>query len=730
MDKLLCYTLSHPEKLDRIGKYLLDILSDSIYRNQSGWVKVSIDAIVELLKANQAQRINLFIDSYLNMVKLLLKSPTHEFQVYGTNAFEKFSEADEDGTAHDRNYDFFIKHFCDYCRDDSKNVVVRKDVRSCGIRGIQSVLRKMMKSQSLSVLLNQHAQIIIPSLLYNMQEDDAEDIVSGTGSAPDSPRYLSEEVIGELLSILTLSQVGLVIAPLLSHCDTRKLWETENAITWAELFMKSVRETYRQNIVKLILEHSEKDQFKNEKAVYIKKGILRVVGEISKIPEKNIMGTIAPELVAIISRGLDEGNIDPDLQDAYINTCGIIVNHLEDFVQIEVLQNMVDRVLKVRHVSPIVLAVSHSFTIIIEESGNESGIIASIVFPLLQVSKARENDLTSDDRLIIGKILLSAIDMNKNISHLSRSGSWGDASGFNVSKSVSTPTSIRRQSLTLIAWIYENMKMEDNTAQNYLVFYQLVGVLLIELGGEVVVQLVKILLALQDEMSNGDLFEHSFKCQTHSCIASCLRLISSFYEPLLAPVERVITERKMSRPQLHPEAMFSGSSDALRRSTASLYSREEPQIDKFLFKRQIICDGLKAAGFDVSGLSDPLGLVVDTPIETSPKVTELDAESVQITIKDQSDDLEKLKKPLISFNDIFNAYRSVPQTIEELNKRDSEQLEKFQKMEFQQIVSQLEQSRKKETEMMKKMLSYSSHLSQSSSFKDYEDTTYPELFVY
>ena len=70
------------------------------------------------------------------------------------------------------------------------------------------------------------------------------------------------------------------------------------------------------------------------------------MGEISKIPEKNIMGTIAPELVAIISRGLDENNLDPDLQDSYINTCGIIVNQLEDFVQIEVLQNMVDRVLK------------------------------------------------------------------------------------------------------------------------------------------------------------------------------------------------------------------------------------------------------------------------------------------------------------------------------------------------------------------------------------------------
>ena len=101
----------------------------------------------------------------------------------------------KDGTAHDRNYDFFIKHFCDYCRDDSKNIVVRKDVRSCGIRGIQSVLRKMMKSQSLSVLLNQHAQIIIPSLLYNMQDDDAEDIVRVIIFDLDTSQALLEQLI-------------------------------------------------------------------------------------------------------------------------------------------------------------------------------------------------------------------------------------------------------------------------------------------------------------------------------------------------------------------------------------------------------------------------------------------------------------------------------------------------------------------------------------------------------
>ena len=93
--------------------------------------------------------------------------------------------------------------------------------------------------------------------------------------------------------------------------------------------------------------------------------------------------------------------------------------------------------------------------------------------------------------------------------------------------------------------------------------------------------------------------------------------------------------------------------------TPSVFKKRARQ----LIFRQVICDGLKAAGFDVSGLSDPLGLVVDAPIaiEPSQKLTELDAESVQITIRDSTDDLEKLKKPLISFNDIFKAYRSVPQ---------------------------------------------------------------------
>ena len=170
-------------------------------------------------------------------------------------------QVEEEAAAYDRNYDQFIRIFCKFCYDSSKNMQERQEMRVCGIQGIQGVLRKMMKSQATEQLLKQHSKLIIPSLLFNMQEDEAEDVVSGSQPTQDSPRYLSEEVIGELLSCITLSQVELVIAPLLLHCDKHKLWERENAITWAKLFMKSVRERFRQNIIKLILEHTEREEF-------------------------------------------------------------------------------------------------------------------------------------------------------------------------------------------------------------------------------------------------------------------------------------------------------------------------------------------------------------------------------------------------------------------------------------------------------------------------------------
>ena len=66
---------------------------------------------------------------------------------------------------------------------------------------------------------------------------------------------------------------------------------------------------------------------KHEKATLIKRGILNVVSEIAPIPDKNMMGSIAPELVAIVTRGMDVREMmdDCDLLDQYVRTCGDII---------------------------------------------------------------------------------------------------------------------------------------------------------------------------------------------------------------------------------------------------------------------------------------------------------------------------------------------------------------------------------------------------------------------
>ena len=221
---------------------------------QDGWVKVSIDAIVELLKPCHAQRIQLFVASYLKMCFKLLDSPSNSFKLYGTHAFVQFSEKEEDSTVQVQDFSKFIQIFCDLCRESkTKDQEELRNIRISGIKGLQGVLRKTLQEKQRDDLLNQHSKIIIPALLFNLQENIEDLGQSDAEDDDDSPRGMADQVLRELLSRVTLSQICQVISPLLDHLDDANLWPTENSVAWAKLFMRSVRESYSQMIVKLIL---------------------------------------------------------------------------------------------------------------------------------------------------------------------------------------------------------------------------------------------------------------------------------------------------------------------------------------------------------------------------------------------------------------------------------------------------------------------------------------------
>lgn len=82
MEKLTFYAISHPEKLDRIGEYLAHRLSRDLHRGRLGYVRVSSEAMDQLLVAcHGSQSLSLFVESFLKVVQKLLETKDAAMEV-------------------------------------------------------------------------------------------------------------------------------------------------------------------------------------------------------------------------------------------------------------------------------------------------------------------------------------------------------------------------------------------------------------------------------------------------------------------------------------------------------------------------------------------------------------------------------------------------------------------------------------------------------------------------
>lgn len=86
MEKLTFYASSQPEKLDRIGDYLVQKVSLNIYRNRIGFVEIAMEAMDILLASCTPQTLNLFVESYLKIIQLLLETSDPQMQLWATQS--------------------------------------------------------------------------------------------------------------------------------------------------------------------------------------------------------------------------------------------------------------------------------------------------------------------------------------------------------------------------------------------------------------------------------------------------------------------------------------------------------------------------------------------------------------------------------------------------------------------------------------------------------------------
>lgn len=128
----------------------------------------------QLLKSCHASpSLNQFIESYLRMVQRLLETNSPAMERLATDLFVRFSMIEEGDAApaYFRQYDFFISKFSAMCH------APQRAQRFNGLRGLRGVIFKSVgvDLQATSIWEPQHMNKIIPSILFNLEDEHAKE---------------------------------------------------------------------------------------------------------------------------------------------------------------------------------------------------------------------------------------------------------------------------------------------------------------------------------------------------------------------------------------------------------------------------------------------------------------------------------------------------------------------------------------------------------------------------
>ncbi|XP_058486465.1 protein EFR3 homolog B-like [Solea solea] len=165
MEKLTFYALLVPEELDCIGAYLSKRMSQDVARQRYRYVCIAMEALDQLLMACRSQSINLFVKSFLKMVREVLESDKPNLQILGTNLFVKFANIQEDNPSYHRCYHFFVSRFSDMCHSSNEDPDICFKIRMAGIKVRMTGNDDLQANIWDPELMDK----IVPSLLFNLQ---------------------------------------------------------------------------------------------------------------------------------------------------------------------------------------------------------------------------------------------------------------------------------------------------------------------------------------------------------------------------------------------------------------------------------------------------------------------------------------------------------------------------------------------------------------------------------
>uniref|UniRef100_A0A3B1JBN5 EFR3 homolog B n=1 Tax=Astyanax mexicanus TaxID=7994 RepID=A0A3B1JBN5_ASTMX len=562
MEKLTFYALSAPEKLSR-----------DVARHRYGYVCIAMEALDQLLMACHCQSINLFVESFLTMVRKLLEADKPNLQILGTNSFVKFANIEEDTASYHRSYDFFISRFSEMCHSR---------IRMAGIRGLQGVVRKTVNDELQANIWDpQHMDKIVPSLLFNLQcaEGDKDGTVD-----------LTERCLRELLGRAVYGNIKNAVKPVLMHLDNHSLWEGKSfAVRCFKIIMYSIQSQHSHLVIQQLLGHLDAN---SKSSATVRGGIVEVISEAAVIEAS---GSIGPTVLEVFNTLLKQLRLSVDyelgggcsgsgggggllrvqeerqLQESVIRTVGSFAGTLPTYQRSEVMLFIMGKI-PVPGMYPTLGSSNSGFegsrmiqimllksllqvTVGFQTTNMLTALPSSFLDPLLSFTLMEDAEI----RLLVLEILISLIDRHENQLKFSLRV-LTDISVLKLKMDKCSRQDnlfMKKHSQRLYRHVYLACREENSEQQHFQSLFTLLGLICVELANEeVVVDLIRLALALQDLAVTEEALPVFNRCAVHALSAAYLNLISqlttvpTFCQHVHEKVEKVEGEFLFSQSKI------------------------------------------------------------------------------------------------------------------------------------------------------------------------------------
>ncbi|XP_072305725.1 protein EFR3 homolog B-like isoform X2 [Eucyclogobius newberryi] len=709
MEKLTFFALSAPEKLDRIAAYLSERLTRDLHRHRYGYVVIAVEALEQLLSACHCQSINLLVESFLSTLRLLLESERPHLHVLATDAFVKFANIEEDTPSYHRSYDFFVSRFSQMCHSRHEELQTQNQIRVSGIRGLQGVVRKTVDNElHVNIWEPRHMEQIVPALLVNLQHNES--------THSGSPAEQTEVCFRELLGRAAYGHITNAIRPVLMHLDIHCLWEGSSfAVRCFQIIMYSIQSQHSHLVVQQLLGHLDAN---SRSSASVRAGIVEVLSEAAVIGATGSIGPTVLEVFNTLLRQLRQSvdyeltgfydnagkhqtsaSEERTLQDAVIRTIGSFAHTLPIYQRSEVMLFIMgkipvpgiypdlgspnagfegSRMIQVMLLKSL-LQVSWHY----ESSNLLTALPCSFLEPLLCFTLMEDPEI----RLLVLSILTSLMDRRHNREKLQISVEF-DVSVLELKDNdCSRPDNLfmRKNAPSLYRHIFLAFKEESNGRDHYHALFALLAVVLLELASEeVVVDLIRLGLALQEQaMSNQEGLSMFNCCGIQAVCAAFFSLLCQLGPPpaLGTYVTQVVESRRRKALYLLPESVFS---DAPCVPEGEL--KAEPCC---LFIQSEIAEALTGSSYGAHDdrLNSPYTPQLTDEDRLSRRKSVGDVISLQMDLNPETrpDSLQKPKTEQITFETLKNAIEDAGGA-EEMQRR-REVTERFQTAPFEEIAA-------------------------------------------